>query len=146
MLILERPKRDEWRLPKGHIDPGEDAPTAAMRETAEESGFANLEITRPLGVQRCAYRHKGRRYLRAEFYFLMQLAGPEEIERPDADQKQFVVSWLEPAVALDRMTYEGERNVLRKALVDLLLDRDSGSDSGSANGSTVGSDAVAERS
>ena len=32
VLLLDRPGRDEIRLPKGHIDPGESAETAALPE------------------------------------------------------------------------------------------------------------------
>ena len=38
-----------WSLPKGHIDPGEDALTAAKREIQEESGIAELQLIRELG-------------------------------------------------------------------------------------------------
>lgn len=39
-----------WSLPKGHIDPGEDALTAAKREIQEESGIAELQLIRELGT------------------------------------------------------------------------------------------------
>jgi len=38
-----------WSLPKGHIDAGEDALTAAEREIYEESGISKLELVRELG-------------------------------------------------------------------------------------------------
>jgi ADP-ribose pyrophosphatase YjhB (NUDIX family) len=44
-----------WSLPKGHIDAGEDALTAAKREIYEESGINNLQLVRELGTYQ---RHK----------------------------------------------------------------------------------------
>ncbi len=38
-----------WSLPKGHIEEGEDAMTAARRETEEESGVSSLEFIKDLG-------------------------------------------------------------------------------------------------
>lgn len=37
---------DFWGFPKGHIDDGEDALSAAMRETQEEVGITDLEYRR----------------------------------------------------------------------------------------------------
>jgi 8-oxo-dGTP pyrophosphatase MutT (NUDIX family) len=38
-----------WSLPKGHIDPGEDALAAARREIYEESGVKDLDLVKELG-------------------------------------------------------------------------------------------------
>ncbi len=40
---------NSWSLPKGHLDPGEDALAAARREIREESGISDLTLVRPLG-------------------------------------------------------------------------------------------------
>lgn len=40
---------NSWSLPKGHIDPGEDALAAARREIDEETGVSELDLVRPLG-------------------------------------------------------------------------------------------------
>jgi 8-oxo-dGTP pyrophosphatase MutT (NUDIX family) len=50
--------RDEfWSLPKGHIEEGEDALTAARREIQEETGLTQLVEVRELGSYQ---RHRGR--------------------------------------------------------------------------------------
>jgi len=38
-----------WSLPKGHVEPGEDALAAARREIYEESGVRQLELVGELG-------------------------------------------------------------------------------------------------
>jgi 8-oxo-dGTP pyrophosphatase MutT (NUDIX family) len=38
-----------WSLPKGHIDPGEEALEAAIREIREESGIVDLTLLSNLG-------------------------------------------------------------------------------------------------
>ncbi|MCC7500809.1 NUDIX domain-containing protein [Candidatus Nomurabacteria bacterium] len=49
VLVVSQGGRS-WSLPKGHIDEGEDALTAAKREIYEESGISNLEYVKDLGT------------------------------------------------------------------------------------------------
>ena len=39
ILLVHRPRYDDWTVPKGKLDPGEDHATAAVREVAEETGL-----------------------------------------------------------------------------------------------------------
>jgi 8-oxo-dGTP pyrophosphatase MutT (NUDIX family) len=39
VLLVHRPRYDDWSLPKGKLDPGEDDETAALREVEEETGL-----------------------------------------------------------------------------------------------------------
>lgn len=48
-ILIVNQNRDSWSLPKGHIDEGEDALTAARREIYEESGIDQLDLISDLG-------------------------------------------------------------------------------------------------
>ena len=51
-VLVVNQNSDSWSLPKGHIDPGEDALTAAKREIEEESGIPQdmLVLVKELGA------------------------------------------------------------------------------------------------
>jgi ADP-ribose pyrophosphatase YjhB (NUDIX family) len=49
MVLVANQHGTSWSLPKGHIDPGEEALEAAIREIAEESGVADLKFLQTLG-------------------------------------------------------------------------------------------------
>ncbi len=46
-----------WGFPKGHIDSGEDALTAARREILEETGLKDVTLIKDLGSY---WRYKGK--------------------------------------------------------------------------------------
>ena len=48
-VLVVNQRGNSWSLPKGHIDPGEDALTAARREIYEESGVSELDLVKELG-------------------------------------------------------------------------------------------------
>jgi len=48
LLISSTGEREEWVLPKGHVEPHETAEQAALREVIEETGIAG-RVLQPLG-------------------------------------------------------------------------------------------------
>ena len=48
-VLLVNQRGNSWSLPKGHIEKGEDAKTAAIREIEEESGIIRLNFIKSLG-------------------------------------------------------------------------------------------------
>lgn len=117
VLVLYRPSRNEVRLPKGHIELGEAAHTAALREVSEESGYAGLEIIADLGTQIVEFDWNGRHYIRDEHYFLMRLSSERKLERDHYDERQFAPDWVFWAEAIALLTFEAEREWVRRALV-----------------------------
>src|SRR3954452_1915291 len=53
VLLVHRPKYDDWSFPKGKLDPGEHVTTAAVREVAEETGL-DVRLGPPLRDQEYA--------------------------------------------------------------------------------------------
>jgi len=118
VLVLLRPDRQtpeglpEIRLPKGHIEPGEDRRTAALREVQEEAGLQGLEIVADLGRQRVEFDWGDRHYIRDESAFLM--VWPDGAPSGPAES-QFQPLWLPWEEARRRITFESEREWLRRA-------------------------------
>ncbi|MCP4543388.1 MAG: HAD-IA family hydrolase [Chloroflexi bacterium] len=114
VLVLRRSGRGEVRLPKGHVDPGKDVQTTALRETHEESGYANLAIQADLGAQMTEFDHAGQHVIRTERYFLMALTGDAD-SAPSGGEEQFEPDWLTWDEALAALTFEVEREWVRRA-------------------------------
>ncbi|NCO35754.1 MAG: hypothetical protein AUJ92_14720 [Armatimonadetes bacterium CG2_30_59_28] len=114
VLVLRRPSKGEVRLPKGHIEPGESPDETALRETEEESGYGAADIESALGSQMVEFDHKGKHYIRTEHYFLMSLPDTPEVNTPRGED-QFLPDWLPWEEALSQLTFEAEREWVRRA-------------------------------
>ncbi|MBN1259384.1 MAG: NUDIX domain-containing protein [Anaerolineae bacterium] len=116
VLLLIRPARDEVRLPKGHVEPGESTSEAAVRETQEETGYGNLAIVASLGKQLVAFQLGRHSVHRTEFYFLLKTLNYEQIARPEADDEQFFPIWVTWEEALEHLTFAAEQEWVRRAI------------------------------
>jgi oligoendopeptidase F len=113
VLVLRRPSRGEVRLPKGHVEPGEAARATALREVREESGYDGLRVQADLGEQTVEFDHQGNHVVRTERYFLMALDDPGAM--PAGGERQFEPEWLAWDDALQTLTFEAEREWVRRA-------------------------------
>ena len=69
--------RNRWDLPKGHIDSGEDALTAAEREVEEETAVTGLNFVAPLCNTLHAYCVYGKWELKRTYWFAFGCEGGE---------------------------------------------------------------------
>lgn len=111
VLLVHRPRYDDWSFPKGKLDPGEHVAAAAVREVAEETGL-HVRLGPPLSGQR--YPSTGGR-MKSVSYWAGRAVGDEDVSgyRPNAEIDQ--VRWVPYDDALDLLTYEHDQDTLREA-------------------------------
>lgn len=102
-------------LPKGHPDPGESALDGALREVREEAGVT-AEVVTELGDVRYFYMRQGRRIAKVVRFFLMRATGGDIA---DHDHEVEAARWVTLEEAAATLSYAGEREMVRKALLHL---------------------------
>ena len=118
VLVLVRPGRagpegrPEVRLPKGHVEPDESREQTARREVGEEAGLLQAEIVADLGHQTVEFEWQERHIVRDESFFLMT---PSPGALPGQAEGQFDPVWLTWEEALFELTFEAEREWVRRA-------------------------------
>ena len=106
-----------WSLPKGHLEKGETAEDAALREVHEETGILG-RVLAPLGTIDFWFMAENHKIHKTVHHFLMEAQGGE---LSDADIEVVEVAWVPLDEVSARLRYADERKLL--ALVpDLLLE------------------------
>lgn len=106
-------------LPKGHVDPGENAEQAATREVREEAGV-EADLVGKLGDVRYFYQRDGQRIFKMVRFFLFDYrAGSLE----DHDDEVEVARWMPLAEAARALSYRGEREMVERALSTIAQER-----------------------
>jgi 8-oxo-dGTP diphosphatase len=113
VLLVHRPRYDDWTLPKGKADPGERDEDTALREVEEETGLRCL-LGAPAGETR--YRDsKGRD--KVVHYWLMEpeseVAAADDAFVPNDEVD--AVRWCSLADATTHLTYAHDRTLLAAA-------------------------------
>jgi 8-oxo-dGTP diphosphatase len=106
VVLVHRPRYDDWSFPKGKMDRGETWEECALREVREEIGLScrlGDELS-PTSYRDPKGRAKVVRYWRME---------PLEGEFVPSDEVD-AIRWLSPADAEQLLSYEHDRVLLRE--------------------------------
>ena len=106
-------------LPKGHLDPGETAVQAATREVREEAGVV-AEPIEELGEIRYWYWRNGRRRPKSVVFFLFDYRSGDPADHDDEVEE---ARWMPIEDAASALSYDGEREMVARALARIGPDR-----------------------
>lgn len=106
VLLVHRPRYDDWSFPKGKLESGESWEEAALREVEEEAGL-RCRIVRSVGDM--DYQDGSGRSKRVR-YFVME-AADDGIAHPDHEVDE--VAWLPFDEAVATLSYDRDRALLR---------------------------------
>jgi 8-oxo-dGTP pyrophosphatase MutT (NUDIX family) len=104
LLLIHRPRHNDWTFPKGKIESGETDEACALREVEEETGLrCEFESELPPTAH---ITGKGR--LKEVRYWLMRPVGGEASPHNEVD----AVRWVPLARAAKMLTYQRDRDLL----------------------------------
>jgi len=111
--LLIKDSYDNWGFPKGHLEDGESPAEAAARETAEETGLAQLALRGPIRVIDWHFRFRGRHIHKYCHFFLFESADGEP--SPQVEEGITAFRWELLDRALEALSYDNARGVLKRA-------------------------------
>src|SRR2546422_10903057 len=107
ILVVHRPRYDDWTLPKGKAKPGESDEACALREVEEETGLV-CELGEVVAV--CEYKDRAGRPKRVRYFAMTPREGAEAAPQNEVD----AVRWLTRHRAIGTLTYERDTEIVER--------------------------------
>lgn len=107
LLVIHRPKYDDWSFPKGKLDHGEDLEGCALREVMEETGL-NCELEDFIGS--VTYVDRKGRPKKVDYWQMKILDGYFQV-----NSEVDAIQWLLKEKALELLSYSHDRELLAQA-------------------------------
>jgi 8-oxo-dGTP pyrophosphatase MutT (NUDIX family) len=113
LYLLIRDSYQNWGFPKGHLEAGEEPDAAALREVAEETGLARLELRAAVETIDWHFRFRGRLIHKVCHFYLMETADTKT--KPQRAEGITACRWARYDDATKLLSYANAREVLAHA-------------------------------
>jgi 8-oxo-dGTP pyrophosphatase MutT (NUDIX family) len=113
LFLLIRDSYANWGFPKGHLETGERAEDAALREVREETGLNELALRGTIDTIDWYFRFRGRLIHKVCHFYLMET--PETETAPQQAEGITACQWAGYDEAETAVSYANARQVLRRA-------------------------------
>jgi 8-oxo-dGTP pyrophosphatase MutT (NUDIX family) len=113
LFLLIRDSYGNWGFPKGHLERGERADTAALREVMEETGLRTVSVIGAIDTIEWYFRFRGALIHKNCQFFLMEAAAGDT--EPQRSEGITACRWTTVDEAQQLIGYENARGVLRRA-------------------------------
>ena len=110
VLLVHRPKYDDWSFPKGKQDPGEHMTATAVREVLEETGV-EIRLGRPLRPQ--LYAVSGGRPKKVH-YWVGHVVGDDDVSSVRGQRRGRRAGLVPISEATERLTYLDDHDLLEQ--------------------------------
>ena len=112
VLIIQQVK-GHWGFPKGHVEDGETEVQTAVREIKEET---NLDVEIDVS-KRFVEHYSPEEGIEKDVVFFVAKKVGGEVKVQEEEVKD--TEWLTPREAMERLTYESSKNILRNIIETL---------------------------
>ena len=109
VCLVHRPRYDDWSLPKGKLDPGEDFEAGALREVEEETGLRCRLLDE---LEEVRYRDSRGRPKLVRYWAMEVVEDAGFTPNDEVDE----LRWVSPAEAAELLSYERDRELVRRLL------------------------------
>jgi 8-oxo-dGTP diphosphatase len=106
IAVVHRPRYDDWSLPKGKLQPGEDWLQGALREVEEETGLRAQPLEE---LEPARYPDRKGRDKLVRWWSMRALDGSFE-PNDEVDE----LRWLAPAAAIELLDYDHDRRLVAR--------------------------------
>ena len=106
VLVVHRPRYDDWSLPKGKVEAGERDEDTALREVEEETGY-RCALGQELPTVR--YQDRRGRPKRVRFWHMTVISDTPWVPNEEVDERR----WISPSAAATLLSYDADRRLLR---------------------------------
>ena len=113
LFLVIRDSYSNWGFPKGHLETGERAEDAALREVREETGLGGLELRGAIETIDWYFRFRGRLIHKVCHFYLMETHESETA--PQMAEGITACKWVPYDEAVSLVSYANARQVLSRA-------------------------------